>query len=69
MDSLVCSRRFYLALGGADPLAMPLHILSLFPHGDLLKKTCRAIGFFQGAAPSRAPVEGAAKDWEFSLYR
>ena len=62
MDSLVCIRRSYLGLGGADPLATPLHILRLFLHGGPPKTTSRLVGFFQGTALSIAPVEGAVKD-------
>ena len=50
MDSLVCIRRLYLGLGGADPLAMPLHMLRLFLHGGLLKTTSRTVGLSQGTA-------------------
>ena len=62
MDSLVCIRRIYLGLGGADPLAAPLPMLRLFLHGGPLKTTSRLVGFFQGTALSMPPVEGAVKD-------
>ena len=61
MDSLVCIRRSYLGLGGADPLAMPLHILRLFLR-VFSQNTSRLVGFFQGTALSIPPVEGAVKD-------